>query len=212
MGFSQLPGWAPLGLKLKERTATCRWGKAYRHFLVFLTEGWLEPAVSAAFHSFRPLVAGLRGGRSAGGGGLMGSYGPELRCQPSRSAGDPGAGRHRTGSVPDAAVADRLLPRPRPPGGVGWGVAGLQVQRGGFGPPPPCRVRRGAPHEVCLSLFVCFQGLAFNAPLPLPLPHVWADGLARSDPHPGNLIRMADQSKGRLALLDCGLMARLNEC
>lgn len=45
-----------------------------------------------------------------------------------------------------------------------------------------------------------------------PFPHVWADGLARSDPHPGNLIRMADQSKGRLALLDCGLMARLNEC
>eukprot|EP00667_Euglena_gracilis_P002216 EG_transcript_2216 len=36
-------------------------------------------------------------------------------------------------------------------------------------------------------------------------------GFFHSDPHPGNLIRMADQSKGRLALLDCGLMASVQQ-
>lgn len=36
-------------------------------------------------------------------------------------------------------------------------------------------------------------------------------GFFHCDPHPGNLMRMDDQSKGKLALLDCGLMASIEQ-
>uniref|UniRef100_A0A7S1I4E1 ABC1 atypical kinase-like domain-containing protein n=1 Tax=Eutreptiella gymnastica TaxID=73025 RepID=A0A7S1I4E1_9EUGL len=36
-------------------------------------------------------------------------------------------------------------------------------------------------------------------------------GFFHSDPHPGNLMKMHDSSKGRLALLDCGLMAEIGQ-
>ena len=36
-------------------------------------------------------------------------------------------------------------------------------------------------------------------------------GFFHSDPHPGNLMKMNDQSKGKLCILDFGLVARINE-
>jgi hypothetical protein len=36
-------------------------------------------------------------------------------------------------------------------------------------------------------------------------------GFFHADPHPGNLLRLNDQSKGRLALIDFGLVARLSQ-
>ena len=36
-------------------------------------------------------------------------------------------------------------------------------------------------------------------------------GFFHADPHPGNLMRLDDESKGRLALIDFGLIARLSE-
>ena len=36
-------------------------------------------------------------------------------------------------------------------------------------------------------------------------------GVFHSDPHPGNILRMDDQSRGRIALLDFGLMARIRQ-
>ena len=36
-------------------------------------------------------------------------------------------------------------------------------------------------------------------------------GFFHSDPHPGNILRMDDQSRGRIALLDFGLMARIRQ-
>lgn len=36
-------------------------------------------------------------------------------------------------------------------------------------------------------------------------------GFFHADPHPGNLLRLNDQSKGKLAMLDFGLMARLTK-
>ena len=36
-------------------------------------------------------------------------------------------------------------------------------------------------------------------------------GFFHSDPHPGNLMKLDDPSKGRLCLLDCGLMASVEQ-